>query len=412
MKKEYKLSSLAVRNITKAGKYSDGINNLNLLVKKTGSKSWVFRYTRYSKRKQMGLGGFPAVSLKAARETAAGIYKNLKSDPTYDPIIERNKVKLVQQNSQHTFQWCAEQFIEAKTPEWNNPKSAQQWTNTLTTYAYPVMGKYPIKEIDTALVLRTLKPIWVTKTETASRIRGRIENILSWAAVQGYRSIENPALWKGHLDKLLAKPSKVKKITPHTALPYKQIHPFIKELRKRKGMSALALEVLILTATRTSEITGATWEEIDFDNQVWTIPAERMKADKEHAIPLTSRAFEIINQLSEVKMSAYIFQGGKPDKGLSNAAMDKLLQVTMKYEVTVHGFRSTFRDWAGEETNYPNELCEMALAHTIKNKAEAAYRRGAMVERRRHLMQDWQNYLDTKSSTSTVISINKAVTSK
>ena len=217
----------------------------------------------------MGLGAYPAIELKEAREVATELYKKIKADPTHDPIIERNKAieraKLEQQENQVTFKWCAEQFIESKTPEWNNPKSPQQWTNTLATYAFPFIGDYPVKEINTELIMRVLKPIWTTKTETATRVRGRIENILSWAAVQGYRAKDNPALWKGHLENLLAKPSKVKKVKPHKALAYKEINTFISELRTHKSMSAYALEVLILTATRTSEITGAIWTEIDFE---------------------------------------------------------------------------------------------------------------------------------------------------
>jgi len=415
MRNQYKLSAITVKQITKSGRYSDGINNLNLLVKKTGTKSWAFRYTRYGKRKQMGLGAYPAISLKDAREVAATIYKRLKSELTYDPITERQQAiaKAKQEQQAHVnFKWCAEQFILAKTPEWSNPKSATQWTSSLTQYALPIMGDYPVKEINTELVMRVLKPIWATKTETATRIRGRLENILSWAAVQGYRSTDNPALWKGHLENLLAKPSKVKKVTPHKALPYKDIHTLISELCTRKTMSAFALEVLILTATRTNEIIGATWREIDIDNAVWTIPAERMKARKSHNIPLSSRALKIINYLHEARTSDYVFQGGKTGKGLSNAAMDKLLQVTMKYDVTVHGFRSTFRDWTAEETTYPNELCEMALAHTIKNQAEAAYRRGDMLKKRMQLMQDWQQYMEHEPSLANTILIKTAPPAK
>jgi len=409
---QYKLSAIGVKKNTRKGKYSDGVNNLYLEIKASGSKSWIFRYTIYGKRKEMGLGAFPAIELKEAREVAAGLYKAIKADPTHDPIIERKKAvakaKLEQQENQVTFKWCAEQFIESKAPEWNNKKSPQQWTNTLTTYAYPFIGDYPVKEINTELIMRVLKPIWTTKTETATRIRGRIENILSWAAVQGYRANDNPALWKGHLENLLPKPNKVKKVKPHKALPYKEINTFISELRSHKTMSAFALEVLILTATRTSEVTGALWQEIDFDAGVWAIPADRMKADKEHSIPLSSRALEIIQQLYEVRTSEYIFQGGRVGKGLSNAAMDKLLQVSMKYDVTVHGFRSTFRDWTAEETTYPNELCEMAMAHTIKNQAEAAYRRGDMLKKRMQLMEDWQKYIEQEPVTAKVISIKTA----
>ncbi|BCG62956.1 MAG: hypothetical protein methR_P0638 [Methyloprofundus sp.] len=285
MRQRFKLSAIGVKKKTTKGKFSDGANNLYLEVKATGSKSWIFRYTLFNKRKEMGLGSYPTITLEAARKKAAQLYEKVKTDPTYDPILVRQKelaqAKMEQQKKNITFKWCSEQYIAAKTPEWKSKKSPQQWTNTLNTYAHPILGDLSIKDIETSHIIAVLKPIWETKTETATRVRGRIENILSWAAVQKYRPIENPALWKGHLENLLPKPNKLKAVKHHQALPYKEIHTFIIKLRTHQCISAYALEVLILTATRTSELIGALWDEINFNDCTWTIPPERMKAEKE-----------------------------------------------------------------------------------------------------------------------------------
>jgi integrase len=397
------LSAITAKQKIKPGKYADGVNGLYLQITQTGIKSWIFRYTRHGKRREMGLGAYPLVSLSEAREEAAQLYKQVRTNPLYDPIADRAKESR-QQKLEHqkevSFKWCAEQYIDAKKAEWANAKHCQQWTNTLTTYVFPFIGDYPVKEIDTALVMQVLTPIWSKKNETAGRVRGRIENILSWAAVQKYRSTDNPAQWKGHLENLLPKSSKIRKVEHHKALPYSEINTFITALHQYDCMSAYALEFLILTASRTNEVIGARWGEIDFSSNIWTIPAERMKAKKEHSIPLSDRALAIVKQMYAVRTSDYIFQGGRTGKGLSNAAMDKLLQTTMGYDCTVHGFRSTFRDWAGEQTNYANEVCEMALAHTIKNKAEAAYRRGDLLEKRLRLMNDWKTFCNTKRELS------------
>ncbi|MFP3185915.1 MAG: site-specific integrase, partial [Paraburkholderia sp.] len=291
-----------------------------------------------------------------------------------------------------SFQHCAEKYIDAHRTGWKNIKHAEQWTNTLTTYAYPVFDSRSVAAIDTTLVMKVLEPIWTTKTETASRLRGRIESVLDWATVRGYRSGENPARLKGHLDTLLPKRSRVQKVTHHPALPYADLSAFMIKLRAQEGTAARALEVLILTATRTNEVIGATWSEFDLDEGVWTIPAERMKMRKEHRVPLPARAIALVKAQQEVKRGDYIFPGRRDKSPLSNMAMLQLLERMKREDITVHGFRSTFRDWAGETTHYPREVCEAALAHGIKDKAEAAYARGDLFVKRAALMQDWANF--------------------
>lgn len=390
-----KLSVRKIDALTKIGNYGDG-GGLWLQVSKWQTKSWVFRFTFDGKRREMGLGSCKDVSLADARMLAESFRRMVRNDT--DPIEARKAERTAKRTERMnivTFSFCAEKYIEAHRHGWKNAKHAQQWTNTLAQYAYPIVGEMPIKNVDTALVLRILEPIWTTKTETASRLRSRLENILDWATTHGYRTGDNPARWKGHLENLLPKPSKVRKVEHHAALPYSQMNTFMKALRQHDSISALALEFLVLTAARTSEVIAATWDEIDLKEKVWTIPASRMKAEREHSVPLSSRCIEILNKAAIMRQSDFLFPGSRTNKGLSNAAMDKLLQVTLNYDYTVHGFRSSFRDWAGECTNYPRDLCEMALAHTIKDKTEAAYRRGEMLEKRRRMMDDWQKFCNT-----------------
>jgi len=400
MSSRYALTAIFAKKIQKPGKYADSIHGLYLQVTKALTKSWLFRYTIHEKRREMGIGAYPSTSLAEAREKAALLYKQVKDNPLFDPIAEREK-ELRQHKIKHhkekvTFRWCAEQYIDAHKAGWANAKHCQQWTNTLTTYTFPIIGNHSVKDIDTDLIMKVLKPIWESKNETAGRLRGRIEKILSWAAVQKYRDTDNPAQWRGHLENLLVKSSKIKNIVHHKALPYVDINEFIIKLRMRNVISAYALEFLILTAARTEEVIGALWQEIDFEDKVWSIPGLRMKGKKRaHSVPLSPRAFAIIKKMHEMRTSNYIFPGGIKDRGLSNGAMDKLLQKTMGYDCTVHGFRSTFRDWTANETDYPNELCEMALAHTIKNQAEAAYRRGDMLDKRLVMMTEWLSYCET-----------------
>ena len=295
-----------------------------------------------------------------------------------------------------TFDACAEAYVEANKSGWRNEKHAAQWTSTLRTYAYPVFGSLPVQSVDTAMVMKVLEPIWTTKTETASRLRGRIECVLDWAKTREYRQGENPARWRGHIENLLPARSKVRKVEHHPALPYAKVKTFVKALHRQEGTAALAFEFLILTAGRTSEVVGARWNEIDVKKAVWTIPANRIKAGREHRVPMSARALEILTKMRPThddkvddRVVEYVFPGGKAGRPLSNMALLALLKRMQRTEITPHGFRSTFRDWAAEETDYPREVAEMALAHAVGDKVEAAYRRGDLFEKRRALMAEW-----------------------
>ncbi|WP_341327481.1 integrase arm-type DNA-binding domain-containing protein [Methylotuvimicrobium sp. KM2] len=396
--------SLSVKKINALnlpGYYSDG-GNLYLQVSKALTKSWLFIYKRSGKKREVGLGSYPLVSLAEAREKALE-YRKLLVDGK-DPLHERrtlDKPKII------TFEECGRAYVEAHRAGWKNEKHANQWTNTLTTYAYTHIGAMPVGSIETKHIVRVLEPIWLTKNETASRLRGRIENILGFATVHGYRTGDNPARWRGHLDKLLSSPAKTKKVEHFKALMYRDAFGLVKALRANGSISALALEFLILTAARTNEVIGATWDEMHIDGRLWIIPGSRMKKEKEHRVPLSERAFQILMFMYETRQNNFIFPGRSRSGGLSNAAMDKLLQVTLGYDCTVHGMRSMFRDWAAETTNFPQELCEMALSHAIKNQAEAAYRRGDMIEKRRVLMQAWEDFISREPSTGDIVDFRK-----
>ena len=401
-----KLTPEFINSVDKPGMYPDGLG-LYLQVSKWNTKSWLFRYSRNYKLRSLGLGPCHTITLLEARKRAKQARQLLldgidpidtKHDKRQQDALERARVM--------TFDQCAKAYIDAHKHGWKSPKHAEQWTNTLTTYATPIIGGLPVAEVDTALVMKVLNPIWTTKTETASRVRGRIESILGWASVSGYRTGDNPARWRDHLDNLLPKRSKVKKVEHHPALPYADMGAFVKDLRARGGMAALALEFTILTAARTGEIVGARWDEIDLDGKTWTIPPERMKAEKEHRVPLCNRTVEILEELQKLG-GEFVFPGLKPKKPLSNMAMLRLLQRMERSDLTVHGFRSTFRDWASEQTAYPHEMAEMALAHTIDNKVEAAYRRGDLFKKRIRMMQDWQKHCDTIASKADVKPIKK-----
>ena len=391
-------SARSVETVTEVG-YHRCDRGLYLQVAGSGTKSWLFRYKSpvTAKQREMGLGSLNLVSLAAARNIALECRRQVLSG--LDPLEERARVKRVRQLEQArsiTFREAAEQCIASKKPEWKNAKHAQQWSNTLNAYAYPVFGDLSISDLDTDLVLKAIEPIWISKAETASRVRQRIETVWDWARARKYVEGENPARLRGHLDKILAKTAKVKRVKHHAAVPYKQIATFITKLRDRKGSSALAMEFMILTAARTGEVRGAKWQEIDLTTKVWTIPAGRMKAGKEHRVPLCDRALQILNSMkSNRNPDEFVFPGWKAGTGLSDGAMLALLRKMEVGPYTPHGFRSTFRDWAAEEAHqFSNETVELALAHTIRNKAEAAYRRGDQLERRRELMAAWSEHIE------------------
>ena len=391
-------SARSVETVNEVG-YHRCDRGLYLQVAGSGTKSWLFRYKSpvTAKQREMGLGSLNLVPLAAARNIAVECRRQVLSG--LDPLEERGRVKRVRQLEQArsiTFQEAAEKCIASKKPEWKNAKHAQQWSNTLNAYAYPVFGDLSISDLDTDLVLKAIEPIWISKAETASRVRQRIETVWDWARARKYVEGENPARLRGHLDKILAKTAKVKRVKHHAAVPYKQIATFIIKLRGRKGSSALAMEFMILTAVRTGEVRGARWQEIDLTAKVWTIPADRMKAGKKHRVPLCDRALQILSSLkSNRNPDEFVFPGWKAGTGLSDGAMLALLRKMEVGPYTPHGFRSTFRDWAAEEAHqFSNETVELALAHTIKNKAEAAYRRGDQLERRRELMQTWGAFIE------------------
>ncbi|MDI3510816.1 MAG: hypothetical protein PWQ61_1581 [Betaproteobacteria bacterium] len=389
-----RLNALQVTRLKEPGYYADG-GNLYLQVAPGGSKSWIFRFTLDGKTREMGLGGVSTFSLAEARDRAAEQRKLLADGK--NPLAVKKERELARRLAEAniiTFDQAAEKYIEAHEPSWKNAKHVAQWRTTLKVYASPVVGELPVSQIDTALVLRILKPIWNDKTETATRLRGRIEHILDWAKVQGYRSGENPAAWRGHLDKLLPAPRKVAKAGHHAALPWKDIGSFMVELRKSPGLAALLVELIILTATRTSEAVFAKWSEFDLKEKLWTIPKERMKSGREHTVPLSDAVLAVLKRIEAETLTRggdYLFPGSK-GKPLSNMAGLALLRRMERTDITVHGFRSTFRDWCAEATDYPNHVAEMALAHVIDDKTEAAYRRGELLAKRRALMQDWASH--------------------
>lgn len=381
------------------GWHADG-GNLYLLVRGS-SRSWVFRYTSpEGSRRNMGLGPLEAVSLARARELARK-YRTQVRDPQ-NPIdpIDANKSEKAKRHAaagkRMTFEDCAEAFLEVNRAAWANTKHIQQWQNTLRTYAYPVIGDLPVSEVNTPLVTKCLLPIWESKTETASRLRGRIERVLDWAKVSGFREGENPALWRGHLDKVLPAPKKLTIVTHHPALPFTQVASFLEKLRAREGIGARALEFTILTAARSGEVRGATWDEIDLKNKIWTIRAERMKMKRVHRVPLSDVAITILENLLQTD-SRFVFPGSKVSAPMSDMTLSKVIRRMGDKKTTVHGFRSTFRDWAAELTYYSREVAEMALAHSIGNAVEASYRRGDLFEKRRHMMADWAKYCENKT---------------
>ncbi len=401
-----KLSALAVTKTTKPGYYGDGAG-LWLQVSASGSKSWIFRFTHLKKQREMGLGALHTVTLAEARVKAKDCRLSLLSGQ--DPLELRKAAKLadaLELARSMTFNQCATAYIEAHRSSWKSSKHALQWEATLATYAAPIIGELPVAAVDTALLVKVLSAIWQTKTETATRLRGRIESILDWATTSNFRVGENPARWRGHLENLLAKPSKVAKVVHHPALPWQEIGTFMTELRAREGIAARAVEFAVLTATRSGEVRGATWSEIDLQAAIWTIPAERMKAGREHRVPLSDAALAVLH--SSPQLGKLIFPGQKHYSALSDMSLTAVLRRMDRNDITVHGFRSTFRDWCAESmaNSFPREVCEHALAHSLPDKVEAAYRRGDLLEKRVLLMQTWANYCSTAPAQAEVSTAN------
>jgi integrase len=394
----HKLKATTVKALKNTGRYSDG-GGLWLQVSRWGTKSWLFQYTAPDgKIRQMGLGGLTNIGLADARQLASEARKlvALGTDPIEARYHRRAALRATNAKAV-TFRQFAEHYIESQKPGWKHGKHALQWSASLRMHAYSVLGDLQVSAIDKGHILRVLEPIWQTLPETASRLRGRIENILDAVKVRELRTGDNPAVWKGNLDKVLPSARSVKKVKHHAALPFTEVGRFVTELRKREGISPRALEFTILTAARTNEVIGAQWPEFDFPAKIWTIPATRMKAKREHRVPLPERALALLRRLPREKNNPYVFLGAQKE-GLSNMSMLQLLKGKHP-DLTVHGFRSTFRDWASETTAYPNFVVEMALAHVIADKTESAYRRGELLEKRRRLMGDWARYCDRSSST-------------
>ena len=400
-----RLSAVKVGSTTEKGMYPDG-GGLYLQVSAGGAKSWIFRFMLGGRAREMGLGPLHVIPLAEARKRAAEC-RRMRHDGI-DPIdarnAQRNEKKLEAAKS-ITFDACAAAYIDAHQTGWRNAKHRDQWRNTLKSYASPVFGSLPAQTVDVGLVMKALEPIRTTKPETASRLRGRIEAVLGWATVRGYRKGDNASRWRGHLDKLLPARSKVRKVEHHTALPYVELVDFVTALRGHEGIAARALEFLILTAARTGEVIGARWDEIDLKGKIWIVPAARMKAGREHRVPLSAAAVAILGGVKECRESDFVFPGGKKGKPLSNMAMLAVLKRMGRGDLTAHGFRSSFRDWAAERTNFPREVAEMALAHVVDDKVAAAYRRGDLFEKRRQLMEAWARFCGASRPQAEVVPI-------
>jgi len=392
-----KLSALAISRAKEPGLYADG-GGLYLQVAPSGATSWIYRYQRAGRRRYMGLGAHGDVSLADARRKALAARKVLADG--FDPIDEareREVLEAAKSASAMTFQQAAERYIEAHKSGWRNPKHVAQWPSTLRSYVFPVFGDKPVAAVDIALVLQVLEPLWETKNETARRVRGRIEAVLDWAAAGGLRSRENPARWRGLLQHRLSKQPRSARIQHHPALDYRKMSSFMVRLRAEEGDAARCLEFTVLVGCRTSESTGMRWSEVDLDKALWVVPANRIKAGKVHRVPLVGRALEIIRAQGRYRTSEFVFNGRKADTGLSNMAMSTVLKRLGYGKVTVHGFRSSLRDWAAEATNYPREVAEMALAHAVGDRVEAAYRRGDLLQKRINFLKEWEAHCDASN---------------
>ncbi len=419
------LQPLAVSRINSVGlNFVGGVAGLALQVTETGAKSWILRIKIAGKRREIGLGAYTSTNgVAEARKKALEVRDNRAKG--IDPVEAKRTARSLLAASRAgavTFNQCAVAYIKVKSPEWVNAKHVQQWSNTLSTYAYPIIGELIIRDVSQAHVMQILEPIWSIKTETAVRLRGRLEKILDWATVSGYRTGDNPARWKGHLDTLLASPKKIAKIEHFSALSFIQLGAFMVELRKIEGMSARALEFSIVCASRSGEVRGASWSEIDLNKSVWTIPADRMKMKVEHRVPLTDEAIALLKAIPRIGGTDLIFPNIK-GTALSDMALTATLRRmdASKFDadgkgwrdadgrtITQHGFRSSFRDWSSERTSYPRDVCEMALAHAIGDKVEAAYRRGDLFEKRTRLMRDWSKFCGTiQTKAENVVAINK-----
>jgi len=401
------LGALAVSRLTKPGMHPVGkVAGLYLQVTGSGSRSWILRVKVGAKRREIGLGPYPAVTLKDAHVKAQA--ERDKINAGVDPVLERRAAESalkVAQASEITFSEAAKQFINSRAHGWKNAKHGDQWRNTLAQYAEPILGKMFVRHITREHVMQVLEPIWTSKTETASRVRGRIENVLDWARVKGYRSGENPALWRGNLDHLLAAPADVKPVRHHTALPYRGMGDFMKTLAAIETTAARCLEFTILTVSRSGEARGARWTEIDLEAGVWRVPGERMKEKKEHRVPLSTATVDLLKCLPRADDQDLVFPSPR-GKVLSDMTLLMILR-RLGAEATAHGMRSTFKDWASDITNHPRELIEVALAHVPGDSSEMAYWRSDVLERRRQLMEDWAQFISRPFKSGTVLPLQR-----
>jgi integrase len=404
-----RLKDVTVRKATKPGMLADG-GGLYLRIGPTGGKSWVFRYRRDGRLHDVGLGPLHTVGLAESRQKALE-HRQARLNGI-DPLEKRRADRAgaaLDAAKSISFAACAQQYVDSHKAGWRSAKHAAQWPASLDVYVYPVFGSLSVQAIDVGLVLRAIEPIWTVKPETASRVRGRIESVLDWATARGYRTGENPARWRGHLENLLPKKSKVRRVEHHAALPYGEIADFMAALRQQEGVPARALEFAIFTAARSGEVLGARWNEINLAERLWTIPADRMKAAREHRVPLSDASLAVVERMAALRQGDFVFPGAKAGRPISDPAMRVLLGRIGRGDLTVHGFRSAFRDWCAEATSFPSEVAEMALAHTVGDKVEAAYRRGDLFDKRRQLAEAWARYCDTPAAEGRVVPLRQAV---
>jgi integrase len=409
----HRLSALAVAKATEPGMYGDGGGLwLQVTVSRDGrrqNRSWIFRYSAGERTREMGLGSLNTVSLAEAREAALACRKLRLAG--IDPIEQRNTERAGTGSAAAktlTFEQCAGRYIEAHRAGWRSAKHAAQWPATLGKYVTPVFGRLPVDQVDTALVMRVLEPLWMRAPETGNRLRGRLEQILDWAIAREYRRGPNPAAWRGHLSKLLPSHRKVRRVVHHPAMPFVEVPAFMSELRLRAGVAARALEFLILTAGRSGEVLGAQWQEIDFATAIWIVPPGRMKGNREHRVPLSPRCLAVLQEMHAVRQGPYVFPGRTGDSPMWGMALAYVLRQLGRSEPTVHGFRSSFRDWAGERTAFPREVAEAALAHQTGSAVELAYRRADALEKRRKLMTAWAEFCAKPAATGAVVNLRQA----
>jgi integrase len=401
-----RLSTLKVARMKTPGLYADG-GSLYLRVAEGGSKQWVFRYVTSGRMRDMGLGPVHTLTLAQAREKAreARLLRLEGIDPIESKRARMAALRAADAKAM-TFADCARGFIRDNESSWTNAKHRHEWERSVREYVYPVLGTLPVAAIDTPLVLKVIKPLWERVPETASRVRGRIENVLGWATVHHYRTGDNPARWNGLLEHAL--PARPAKVEHHAALPYAEVPAFMAKVRQQNGATAACLEFIVLSAARLGEAIYATWDEIDLQNHVWIVPARRMKAGVEHRVPLSAAAIAVLKDVQEIKHSDYVFSGVRQGRPIGKNAPRLLAkEITGNDNVTVHGFRSSFRDWASERTSFPREVAEMALAHAIPNAVEAAYRRGDLFEKRRRMMEAWAEFCGKSQGGAKVVAMRR-----